>query len=386
MATQTQPLRPAPAPLPLRLRWITIYHPGYTPPRMLFHFPTYDSAPAPHFSGCSRRLVLDACRIIAGNRDGVLSTTPDHRGPGVPESETTLTADAYYYFLIDDDDPQYAVVCEFVAWRFPDVVPAHWLTLALCPPPEQNIITPGFRSSGTSMSAVVKLRDGECLLSGYKQESSCDSARLVPKEQADWYYDNRMRQYNAGHVETPDDGANGVCLRTDIHRCLDRQGFVFFPVGSQFVAYFIKPEPDYASQYHRVPARIHEDLSGLSRFAKKSVIVVPSVDFQVLPAAYQPSKPSGTGKAKRVSATSSERSTPEEPADDHPVDREAIPGSHQSETFFTRFPQIPLKKAWILKNPQVRQTSDGHEGDSVSAWEINLDPEEQQVANTSAND
>ncbi|KAH9931356.1 uncharacterized protein B0H18DRAFT_991365 [Fomitopsis serialis] len=93
MATAIRPHKSFAATLPARPRYITIYHPGCNPePHILFRFPTYDPAPAPHLSGCSHRLVLDACHIISNNHDGFLSATPDGCAR-VLESEPTLTAD-----------------------------------------------------------------------------------------------------------------------------------------------------------------------------------------------------------------------------------------------------------------------------------------------------
>lgn len=71
-----------------------------------------------------------------------------------------------------------------------------------------------------------------------------------------------MHVYNSRPtIMQPNDVANRVCLRADINRCFDRSGFVFFPIGTQFVAYVIRHERDYAEWYHRTPAQIHERVS-----------------------------------------------------------------------------------------------------------------------------
>ena len=63
------------------------------------------------------------------------------------------------------------------------------------------------------------------------------------------------------NIMQPNDIANGVCLRADIHRCLDRGGFVFYPAKNQFVTYFVQSAWDYAERYHRVPVQLHERVS-----------------------------------------------------------------------------------------------------------------------------
>lgn len=163
----------APHTLPAPARRIIIKHPGYSSlPSDLLWFPAYDLDPGTQQMGCSHRVVLDACYVIANNRDGFLSTTPQRLGR-VPDSDLMLAADVYYYF-ISDPETDYPVVAEFIAWRFPDILPDHWSAAA----------TPGlaFRSDGVSdsaMSSVVKTLDGACVLSGFEQGSFCFSYQSV---------------------------------------------------------------------------------------------------------------------------------------------------------------------------------------------------------------
>ncbi|KAH9931357.1 uncharacterized protein B0H18DRAFT_991367 [Fomitopsis serialis] len=282
------------------------------------------------------------------------------------------------------------------------------------------------------MSDLVKGRDGGCVFSGFEAGSSCDNARLVPREHAFWFAENEMRAYSFGGTATPNDSANGVCLRADIRRCLDRQGFVFFPAGSQFVAYFIKGEPDYAEWYHRTAARIHERVPVqflYARFAFNVIqsadiwvavkVVVPSAEFRLRQAMFQRRTQAAN---RQASATGpSEQSASDGGVGDAVLaehDATRIPGSHRSteDVFFERFPQLrrevefsddpdfntlawhpevdrmqELRRAWLAQNPQIRQTSDGDEGNSVGEpvpplqeLESDPEPEAQPVANTSA--
>ncbi|KAH9935658.1 uncharacterized protein B0H18DRAFT_419849 [Fomitopsis serialis] len=401
-----RPRHTIPATLPSSARMVTIMHPGYTPLQDLLMLPAYDPAPAPELWGCSHRLALDACRIIANNRDGFLSTTLDGRDH-VPDSEPTLTADVYYYFLLGDHDPEYAVVSEFAAWRFPDTLPAHWLSAR-----QDRRHLSRFFASESAMSDRVRDMDGACILSGFGQASSCDNAHLVPKEQAVWFTFNRMKVHNIRpEIVTPNDVANGICLRADIRLCLDRHAFVFFPDGSDFVAYFIKVEDDYAEWFHRTAAQIHERVAVqflYARFAFNVInlvdtsvsrnLVSPSPAYQAALADYSTRKQPRRSRDKRISGTLSEDSTPEETVQDW------LSAPNLQDVFYARYPQLrthlakqakptltlfhsrasflgqeveysddhdfntvawhpevdkmqELKDAWFSKNPQIRQTS-----------------------------
>lgn len=140
-----------------------------------------------------------------------------------------------------------------------------------------------------------------------------------------------MHVYNRNpSVVQLNDIANGVCLRADIHRCLDRAGFIFFPIDTQFVAYVIRLEPDYAEWYHRTPAHIHERVSipflyarfayniiSISQIAlSATAIVLPiktvSPTLQIASAAQR----SKRTRSRSTSATSSEQSMSEQAASD----------------------------------------------------------------------
>ena len=114
-----------PPTLPTPARRIFIKHPGYSPSPDLLWLYAYDKVPGTELWGCSHRIALDACRIITNNRDGFLSTTPQ-RQDKIPDNDLTLTADVYYYFIAAPDEPDYPVVANFTAWRFPEILPEHW--------------------------------------------------------------------------------------------------------------------------------------------------------------------------------------------------------------------------------------------------------------------
>ena len=147
-----------------RARPITIKHPGYALAEDLLCFPAYDGTSVPGLWGCSHLLVLDACRIIANNRDGFLSKTPRRSGR-ISTGERTLTASVYYYFLDDDRDAQYPVNARFDTWSFPDRLPTHWLSSRAVPSTSR-------RNHGTSesdVSASLQIVGDTCVLSGERR-------------------------------------------------------------------------------------------------------------------------------------------------------------------------------------------------------------------------
>lgn len=152
-------------------RTITIKHPGYSPAEDLLCFPAYDNTPA--LWGYSHLLVLDACRIIANNRDGFVSTTP-HRSDRVPADEHTLAAGVYYYFLGDDSDPPYPVNACFDTWSFPDTLPAHWRTSRAAAGTTRR----SYGTSESDVSAQVQIAGDTCVISG---DSKRNSSNLSPK-------------------------------------------------------------------------------------------------------------------------------------------------------------------------------------------------------------
>ena len=75
--------------------------------------------------GVSHALALDACHIIAGNKDGMLSTTADGQHP-VEQNEAVLTLSDYYYCLNEVNASRpYPLVTTFQPWSFPTTIPEH---------------------------------------------------------------------------------------------------------------------------------------------------------------------------------------------------------------------------------------------------------------------
>ena len=74
-----------------------------------------------------------------------------------------------------------------------------------------------------------------------------------------------MQERNYNYNAYVNDVANGITLRSDIHRCLDRHGFVFLPAGNkEFMTYVVgDTETNYVGMLHRrlvtIPTRVVDE-------------------------------------------------------------------------------------------------------------------------------
>ncbi|KAK7693676.1 hypothetical protein QCA50_003246 [Cerrena zonata] len=290
--------------LPNWPRNIDIKHPYYNPPLSLICFSAYDVDPnstdEPRRFGVDHRVALDACRILANNRDGFLSRVSRRNDltARLTLDEMVLTESIYYYFLDDESAADYPIVNNFLAWTFPaGHIPTHWLQTR---PRQSEDLR---QSYWTIMSDAVIYRDGRCCLTSFKADDSSDCAYLVPKDQAAWYELNAMDVYNFNRdIHSVDDISNGICLRSDVHRCLERRSFVPFPVDGSFVAHFIRREPNYADLLHRKEMLIHEIVSIEFLYARFALNVISRVSqyplMKTIPVPVLPGKKKKKKKAK----------------------------------------------------------------------------------------
>ena len=172
-ATPRQTGRQPPSPTTLTcLTRVTIWHPQYAhydPPLLLITLSGYDCCPAPTDDttprfGVSHALALDACPIIAGNKDEFLSTTADGQNP-VEQNEAVLTLSDCYYCLNDANASRpYPIVTTFEAWSFPTTIPEHWKVFQS---PDRPTMGPS-----SVITTLVMFRDKACVLTG-SVESEC---------------------------------------------------------------------------------------------------------------------------------------------------------------------------------------------------------------------
>jgi hypothetical protein len=123
---------------------------------------------------------LLACRIIAFNKPGFLSTSKDRRAPHIATApRDVLLLAKKYYFHLDDDLPQYPICLDFSTWLFP-----HEMLLP------GTIWTGGPLERGrmpereSDVSLVVKARDGMCLVSLCRD--GLTTSHLAPRAMERW--------------------------------------------------------------------------------------------------------------------------------------------------------------------------------------------------------
>ncbi|KAJ7886172.1 hypothetical protein B0H14DRAFT_3732030 [Mycena olivaceomarginata] len=152
---------------------VSVYHPGYSPPKPMMILVAFE-APSGQ-CGVPFSVVLDACRILANNKDGTLLFY---------RPATTRTA-------------RYAVCASFRAWTPPNVLPAHWDLAAM------GAIATHPDSSATTYSAVVKGADGRCAVTG--DFSRLETSHLVPEAEEPWWILRRMTALtnNPGGINSP---------------------------------------------------------------------------------------------------------------------------------------------------------------------------------------
>ncbi|TRM55805.1 hypothetical protein BD626DRAFT_522298 [Schizophyllum amplum] len=325
-----------PAPdyfLPLIPESVAIYHPVQTLSFFL-SFPKYDQT-ADGAYGVNHRVVLDACCIVAQNTPGFLSTTSDP-AQRVDRQTEALVGAAYHYFVVDSNhnlcnDQNYRLVSCFRDWTFPANIPAHWS--------HAKVLRARFSTaSDGKMSELVKDDDQACIVTGYLENSgACGNAHLVPREEGDWFANNSMNHYNHRYLRSnPQDPANGLCLRRDLHASMDRKAVVFVPAHDQscFVAYFISDSAvDLPTYFHARRIKLSDRVAPqflYARFAYNVFDQIPSV-------------------LRRLPSPS--RSTPSEfpEGDENGVfDSTLLPWVQKLED---------LKADWLAKHPNIRQTS-----------------------------
>ncbi|KAI0762412.1 hypothetical protein C8Q74DRAFT_1318894 [Fomes fomentarius] len=202
---------------------VVLLHPGYD--RILFSLPAFDSLGGRF--GVNRSVAQDACRIITNNEEGFLAT--DREGNlALPNADPNIERGRIITILL------YPVVTEFASWVFPKTMPAHWT---------RNMTIEQFAaclvwttSEASAMSNAVTAQDQRCIVTHFFSEPK--NARLVPRDQLDWFLGNNMDQFSLSRNLSINDVANGVTLRSDVRACMDRHNFVFYPTeGGRYVAY-----------------------------------------------------------------------------------------------------------------------------------------------------
>ncbi|EJF61891.1 hypothetical protein DICSQDRAFT_180282 [Dichomitus squalens LYAD-421 SS1] len=279
-------------PAAVQSRPVEILHPAYDVGMdiSLLSLPAFPrlSSPADGLTvyGIARSLVMDACRIItdfaANSQEDYLAFDPEGTRP-VPTNDLFLAPGRYFYHLAPQHVTKYPIVMDFSAFKFPKVIPRHWIRPKTAEEDDNlRIAYEGVPSS--EMSWRVKTDDESCVVTGYCSTSVCDNAHLVPKDELAWFLVNEMGRFNRSTLgATVNDVSNGVTLRCDVHRLLDSQSFVFYPVGDRkYVTYLVRgTSRDYVELLHgrevsTVPLRVSDEFL-YARFAYNIIKLRPRV-------------------------------------------------------------------------------------------------------------
>ncbi|KAF9021777.1 hypothetical protein BDZ89DRAFT_1071203 [Hymenopellis radicata] len=228
------------AALPVSGR-VSVYHPGYEPPKLLLMLPAFRS-PSSDF-GVPFSFVMDASRIMANNLDGNLRVLGTNDDLTPPDALSLLPPGGYEYRVLGGE-VRYPICTSFRAWQAPRVLPAHW-----------NVTAMGAQKfpvlNGSDFSTMVKAFDRLCIC-----------CHMVPKGEEDWWDNNNMIQVtqNLQGINSP---SNCLTMRADLNGLGINAGqFVFAPYGGTAVCVCMSREfEDFAADYHlravKIPSRIH---------------------------------------------------------------------------------------------------------------------------------
>ncbi|KAJ6609911.1 hypothetical protein B0H10DRAFT_2225448 [Mycena sp. CBHHK59/15] len=237
---------------------VSVYHLGYSPPKPMMILVAF-LAPSGQ-CGVPFSVVLDACRILANNKDGTLRVLDANADLTAPDDGESLLRPGHYTYRVTGGEARYAVCTSFRAWTPPSVLPAHWDLAAMgaiAAHPDSSAST---YSVPSNQHAVVKGADGRCAVTG--DVSRLETSHLVPEAEAPWWILRRMTALtnNPGGINSP---PNCLALRADLNEAgMDKGNFVFAPYESAAVCVCLtKAMADFAVEYHlravSMPRRIH---------------------------------------------------------------------------------------------------------------------------------
>ncbi|KAJ7367543.1 hypothetical protein DFH08DRAFT_1070431 [Mycena albidolilacea] len=243
---------------------VSVYHPGYSPPKPMMILVAFE-APSGQ-CGVPFSVVLDACRILANNKDGTLRVLDADADLTAPDDGESLLPPGHYTYRVTGGEARYAVCTSFRAWTPPNVLPAHWDLAAM------GAIATHPDSSATTYSAVVKGADGRRAATG--DASRLETSHLVPEAEEPWWILRRMTALtnNPGGINSP---PNCLALRADLNGAgMDEGNFVFAPYeGAAVCVCLTKAMADFAVEYHLRAIVLRE----LSR--NRSVVTVEEPNF-----------------------------------------------------------------------------------------------------------
>ncbi|KAA8912627.1 hypothetical protein FN846DRAFT_773144, partial [Sphaerosporella brunnea] len=256
-----------------KLHTVQLCHPGYPdmPLRrqVMLELPAYDcDNDDDAVAGIHYDTANDACRIVTGNRPGVLLPTllspSQFQQRAQAASPQILTGHRYYFYPLDwsDANLQYPVCPSFSRWGFdhdafdPNSPKAmqHWIPSHPQP-----------KKTGEVPSSAA------CRLSGFRDAR--ESALIIPREQKDWFVRNDMDLYwqssEASATNPTADVRNQVSMRRDLRKSFEDSEFVFLPKGSDFRIHFLHPTFDFGPLFHnRAVSALADDVAPAFLYAR----------------------------------------------------------------------------------------------------------------------
>ncbi|KAF7322375.1 hypothetical protein HMN09_00015400 [Mycena chlorophos] len=246
---------------PSRSEFVWIGHPGYDPPALLLQLVAYEGPSGQR--GVPLSLALDACRILADNKDGSLrveGTKVDLAGVSEDEEEFLFLSPGLYTYHAAGGEERYAICASFRAWSPPARLPARWDVMGA---KAHNV-----SSTISDLSTFVKTSDGRCAVTG--EVSRLENCHLVPRAEAKWW--NLRDMALITNSSSVDSASNCLALRADLNGAgMDQGSFVFAPHQGVPACVCLTPDIcDFAAEYHlraiTMPARIHP-MNVYARFA-----------------------------------------------------------------------------------------------------------------------
>ncbi|KAK7038177.1 hypothetical protein R3P38DRAFT_2904837 [Favolaschia claudopus] len=233
---------------------VVVTHPGYEPPRVMLTLVAFQ-APSGIY-GVPFHVVLDACCIVAKNREGTLREENSATDISIENTATPILLPGFYTYHVLEGERQYPICTSFNAWSPPRQVPPHWNFPAMGVAADAAEYT----SASSDISTKVKMLDGQCALTGHV--SRLQNTHLVPVAEIAWWQYREMSLLTH-NLLGPDSLPNCLALRADL--CgpgMDQGHFVFAPYDGDAVCVCLTPVlADFAMEYHLralpIPSRIH---------------------------------------------------------------------------------------------------------------------------------
>ncbi|KAJ7869589.1 hypothetical protein B0H14DRAFT_2571769 [Mycena olivaceomarginata] len=240
---------------------LDIYHPSQPNGVPILVFQAYPTRPDSHEFGVPLGVILDACFVIAKNKEGfeLRLAARKRRLPfswSAPEKGIPPVSSGFCLSDIIKAHGSTITSRSFAAWVPPPNIPSRWkgpeATPALPPP--------SGASATSNISTAVRTEDKMCVVTG--AATALQASHLVPKSAEAWQsplVEGIWGGESSFDLHSP---RNELSLRSDLNsQGLDQGLFLFAPYADRIVAVFVRHAGgDLAYKYHlqevNMPPRI----------------------------------------------------------------------------------------------------------------------------------